>query len=214
MMDQLASLHGTDGHAIFLDNRSLAVEQVPLDVDAAGLALLVVDTRVHHEHADGGYGERRASCERAATLLGVPALRDVDVADLDAALATLTHDELRRRVRHVVTEDARVVDAAAALRAGEWAELGRLMDASHVSLRDDYEVSCEELDVAVATASAAGAVGARMTGGGFGGSAIALVPAEAVGPVRDAVAEAFADRGWEAPHAFTVTPSQGLRRDV
>ncbi len=213
MMDQLASLRCTAGHAIFLDNRTLDVEQVPLDVDAAGLALVVLDTRVHHDHAEGGYGDRRASCERAADLLGVPALRDVEPAGLDAALARLTDDELRRRVRHVVTEDVRVVGAKAALRAGDWPALGALMDASHESLRDDYEVSCEELDVAVEAARGAGALGARMTGGGFGGSAIALVPAEAAGAVGDAVRSAFADRAWSAPVVFPVTPSEGLRRD-
>ena len=213
MMDQLASLRCTAGHAIFLDNRTLDVEQVPLDVDAARLALVVLDSRVHHDHAEGGYGDRRASCERAADLLGVPALRDVDPAGLDAALARLPDDELRRRVRHVVTEDVRVVDAAAALRAADWPALGALMNASHVSLRDDYEVSCDELDVAVEAARGAGALGARMTGGGFGGSAIALAPADAAGAVGDAVRSAFAGRGWTAPVVFPVTPSEGLRRD-
>ncbi len=213
MMDQLASLRCTAGHAIFLDNRTLDVEQVPLDVDAARLALVVLDSRVHHDHAEGGYGDRRASCERAADLLGVPALRDVDPAGLDAALARLPDDELRRRVRHVVTEDVRVVDAAAALRAADWPALGALMNASHVSLRDDYEVSCDELDVAVEAARGAGALGARMTGGGFGGSAIALAPADAAGAVGDAVRSVFADRGWTAPVVFSVTPSEGLRRD-
>jgi galactokinase len=213
MMDQLASLRCTAGHAIFLDNRTLDVEQVPLDVDGAGLALVVIDTRVHHDHAEGGYGDRRASCERAAALLGVPALRDVDPASLDASLARLPDDELRRRVRHVVTEDVRVVDAVATLRAGDWPALGALMDASHVSLRDDYEVSCTELDVAVEAARGAAALGARMTGGGFGGSAIALVPLDAVDAVGDAVRTAFAGRGWAAPVVFTVTPSDGLRRD-
>jgi galactokinase len=214
MMDQLASLRCTAGHAIFLDTRSLHAEQVPLDVASAGLRLLVADTRVHHDHAEGGYGERRASCERAAGLLGVRALRDVPAADLDAAVARLPDDELRRRVRHVVTEDARVVAAVSALRTGDWATLGALMDASHASLRDDYEVSCEELDVAVAGARAAGALGARMTGGGFGGSAIALVPVGAVGAVGAAVTSAFADRGWAAPVVLEVSPSDGVRRDA
>ncbi len=213
MMDQLASLHCTEGHAIFLDNRSLAVEQVPLDVASAGLSLVVLDTRVHHDHAEGGYGDRRSSCERAATALGVRALRDVDPGSLDSMLARLPDDELRRRVRHVVTEDVRVVEAVAALRAGDWPALGRLMDASHESLRDDFEVSCEELDVAVAAARESGALGARMTGGGFGGSAIALVPAAREGAVGDTVTAAFADRGWQQPVVFPVTPSDGLRRD-
>jgi galactokinase len=214
MMDQLASLRCTAGHAIFLDNRTLDVEQVPLDVDVAGLALVVLDTRVHHDHAEGGYGDRRASCERAAGLLGVPALRDVDPVGLDAALARLPDDELRRRVRHVVTEDVRVVDAVAALRAGDWPALGALMDASHESLRDDYEVSCEELDVAVDAARDAGALGARMTGGGFGGCVIALVPDGTVADVDRAVTSAFASHGWGRPRVVEVTPSQGASRDA
>jgi galactokinase len=214
MLDQMASLFCTDGHAIVLDNRSLEVEQVPLDVAGADLRLLVVDTKVHHDHADGGYGARRAACERACALLGVKALRDVTTDDLPDALGRLADDELRRRVRHVVTEDARVLDAVTALRAGEWETLGALMAASHVSLRDDYEVSCEELDVAMEVATAAGAVGARMTGGGFGGSIIALVPSGSVAAVRQAVEAAFADRGWTAPVAFEVTPSEGMRRDA
>ncbi len=213
MLDQLASLHCTAGHAIVLDNRSLAVEQVPLDVAAAGLRLLVVDTRVHHDHAEGGYGQRRASCERAAALLGVDALRDVAEDGLAGALARLPDDELRRRVRHVVTENARVEAAAAALRGGDWRSLGRLMDASHESLRVDYEVSCDELDVAVTALRGAGALGARMTGGGFGGSAIALLPARAVDTAREAVRHAFDRRGWSAPEAFEVQPSPGMRRD-
>ena len=212
MMDQLASLRGTAGHALFLDTRSLAVEQVPLDPAADGLRLLVLDTRVHHGNADGAYGDRRAACERATALLGLRALRDLPSDGLDDALSRLPED-LRGRVRHVVTEDARVLAAVAALRAREWARLGALMDASHESLRDDYEVSCDELDVAVGAARAAGAVGARMTGGGFGGSAISLVPEPAVAAVTDSVVTAFAERGWHVPDAIEVTPSDGGRRD-
>jgi galactokinase len=213
MMDQLASLRGTAGHALFLDNRSLAVEQVPLDPAADGLRLLVLDTRVHHGNADGAYGDRRAACERASALLGLQALRDLPSDGLDDALSRLPED-LRGRVRHVVTEDARVLAAVAALRAREWARLGALMDASHESLRDDYEVSCDELDVAVDAARTAGAVGARMTGGGFGGSAIALVPEPAVAAVTESVVTAFAERGWHVPDVVEVTPSDGGRRDA
>jgi galactokinase len=214
MMDQIASLRCTEGHAIFLDNRSLSVDQVQLDVISAGLRLLVVDTRVHHDHAESGYGERRASCERAAKILGLTALRDVSVGGLEAALAELPDDELRRRVRHVVFENARVVDAATALREADWTALGALMQASHASLRDDYEVSCEELDLAVDAARDAGALGARMTGGGFGGSVIALVPEAAVADVDRAVTSAFAAHGWGRPRVFEVRPSQGARRDA
>jgi galactokinase len=213
MMDQLASLRCTAGHALFLDNRTLEAEQVPLDMVAAGLRLLVLDTRVHHGNADGGYGNRRDACERAAGLLGVTALRDIDVAGLDEALDRLGDDELRRRVRHVVLENARVVETVSALRGADWSRVGALMAASHLSLRDDYEVSCDELDVSVEAATGAGAVGARMTGGGFGGSAIALVPAADVAAVRGAVTDAFRTRGWSDPAVFEVTPSAGAHRD-
>jgi galactokinase len=213
MMDQLASLRCTSGHALFLDNRTLEVEQVPLDPASAGLRLLVMDTRVHHGHADGEYGNRRAACERAAKTLGVPALRDVAIGDLESALAKLDDDEQRRRVRHVVRENSRVLDAVAALRARDWQRVGDLMVASHESLRDDYEVSCAELYVAVEAALAGGAVGARMTGGGFGGSAVALVPDGRLGPIGEAVTRAFRDRAWADPAVFEVTPSDGAHRD-
>jgi galactokinase len=213
MMDQLASLRCTAGHALFLDNRTLEAEQVPLDTVSAGLRLLVLDTRVHHDNVDGGYGNRRAACEKAAALLGVDALRDIDAAGLDDALDRLGDDELRRRVRHVVLENARVVEMVSALRDADWSRVGALMAASHLSLRDDYEVSCDELDVSVEAATGAGAVGARMTGGGFGGSAIALVPAADVAAVRDAVTDAFRSRGWADPGVFEVTPSAGAHRD-
>jgi galactokinase len=213
MMDQLASLRGTAGHALFLDNRNLEVEQVPLDPVADGLRLLVLDTRVHHGHADGEYGDRRAACERAVELLGVTALRDLTMAGLDEALGGLPA-ELHGRVRHVVSENDRVESAVGVLRARDWAALGELMNASHASLRDDYEVSCDELDAAVEAAREAGAAGARMTGGGFGGSVVALVPAGAVDDVTAAVRSAFADRAWDRPDVFEVTPSDGGRRDV
>jgi galactokinase len=213
MMDQLASLRCTAGNALFLDNRTLDAEQVPLDPVADELRLMVLDTRVHHGHAHGEYGNRRASCEKAAAVLGVDALRDIDVAGLDDALDRLGDDVLRRRTRHVVLENARVVETVRALHRVDWPRVGELMAASHASLRDDYEVSCEELDVTVEAATAAGAVGARMTGGGFGGSAVALVPFAGVAAVQDAVQAAFRDRGWSAPEIFEVTPSAGAHRD-
>jgi len=213
MMDQLASLQCTAGNALFLDTRSLAAEQVPLDVAADFLALLVVDTRVHHSHGDGSYGNRRAACARAAKELGVASLRDVSAYGLDERLAGLD-DELRRRARHVVTENARVVDSVAALRAGDWPRLGKLMVSSHASLRDDYEVSCPELDVAVEASLAAGAVGARMTGGGFGGSAVVLTPLGRVVAVRTSVTDAFAAKDWQQPSIFEVSPSAGAHRDA
>lgn len=213
IMDQSASLLGRADAAVFLDCRTLAAEVVPLGFAEAGLALQVIDTGVRHEHATGGYRERRASCEAGAAALGVPALRDIAVADLDRAREVLD-DETFRRVRHVVTEDQRVLDTVRVLRAEGAAGIGALLDASHVSMRDDFEISVPELDVAVEAARAGGALGARMTGGGFGGAAIALVPADALPAVAAAVDRAFAARGFAAPTQFTVTPSDGARRDA
>ncbi|HST72226.1 MAG TPA: galactokinase [Kocuria rosea] len=208
IMDQSASLMGRAGGALFLDCRTLDAEVVPLPLAGHGLAVLVVDTKVAHSHADGGYGARRASCERGAAALGVTSLRDV--AD-DADLGVLD-EETGRRVRHVLTENARVLETVQRLRAGDVAGIGELLAASHASLRDDYEVSCPELDLAVEAATGAGAVGARMTGGGFGGSAIALVRAAEADRVAAAVAEAFARAGHRAPATFVVAPAQGAGR--
>ncbi len=211
IMDQSASLRGASGHAVFLDCRDQAVELVPFEAQKAGLVLLVIDTKVSHSHADGGYAARRASCELGAEVLGVRALRDVGVADLEEAGGLL--DEVTfRRVRHIVTENERVLQAVDVLRTQGPAHIGSLLDASHVSMRDDFEISCPELDLAVDTARAVGAVGARMTGGGFGGSAIALTPVGAEQRVRDAVVRAFAAAGFTAPEIFTVTPAAGAER--
>jgi len=203
-MDQVAALRSKPGHALLLDFRSGARRDVPFDPAGAGLALIVIDTRARHSLGDGQYGERRAACARAAELLGVASLREV--TDLDAAVAALPDDTLRRRVRHVVTEMARVEAAVAALDRADFAALGSLFDASHASLRDDYQISCEELDLAVAAAREAGALGARMTGGGFGGSAIALVRAAEVDRVIAAVGAAFDDGGFRAPMFLDATP--------
>lgn len=208
-MDQAASLRARAGHALLLDCRDGSVRHVPFDLAAHGLALLVVDTRAEHSHVDGEYAQRRAACDEAARRLGVPTLRDVadDPRGDDRALRTLAADVdgevLVRRVRHVTSEIGRVTAFVDALDADAVATVGPLMDASHVSLRDDYEVSCDELDLAVDAARAAGALGARMTGGGFGGSAIALVGADDVAAVAASVAGAFAARGLRAP-AFAV----------
>jgi galactokinase len=212
VMDQMASMLCTEAHALFLDCRSLAAEQVPLDVAAAGLTVLVVDTRAPHQLTDSAYGARRAACEDAARRLGVPALRDVPVDGLDAALARLDGDEQRRRVRHVVTEDDRVLRTVEVLRAGRTAGIGPLLSASHASLRDDYEVTVPQLDVAAAAAEAAGALGARMTGGGFGGCVLALVAVERADGVREAVRRAYADAGFDEPGFFEAVPSAGARR--
>ena len=213
-MDQAASMRATEDHALLLDCRSGAVEQVPFDLQAQGLVLLVVDTRAEHALVDGQYGDRRAVCEAAAVTLGVATLGEVDPADLDAALDRLPDDVSRARARHVVTEIQRVRDCVDALRRNDFHEVGRLFVASHASLRDDYEVSCRELDLAVETALQSGALGARMTGGGFGGSAIALVPAHQAEAVERRVTEAFAAADLVVPQAFTATAGPPARRDV
>jgi len=211
IMDQYASLFGAAGSAVFLDCRSEEVQLVPLELDAAGLVCLVMDTKVSHAHATGDYASRRDSCTRAAEALGVPLLRDVPPDRLPEA-ERLLDDETFRRARHIVTENRRVVEAVRTLRSDGPAAIGRLLDASHVSMRDDFEISCPELDLAVDTARANGALGARMTGGGFGGSAIALVPKDDVDTVRDAVLRAFAARGFRQPELFTVRPADGAHR--
>ncbi|MGZ4495801.1 MAG: galactokinase [Nocardioides sp.] len=206
-LDQTVAMFGEAGRALLLDCRDWSRRQVPWALD--GVDLLVVDTRASHSLTDGGYESRRRDCERAAKQLGVDLLRDV--TDPDRALAAVDAD-VRPRVRHVLTEIDRVRTAVEQLEAGDLEGLGRSFLASHASLRDDYEVSCEELDVVVETTVAAGALGARMTGGGFGGSAIALVPHDAAEAVEDAVASAFAERGWKAPGLLTASPSGGARR--
>ncbi|GAA5146851.1 galactokinase [Microbacterium pseudoresistens] len=213
IMDQMASMLGEPDAAVFLDCRSLAARTVPLRVREAGLDVLVIDTQVRHAHATGGYGERRAACERGAAELGVPALRDVAVDDLDRA-AGLLDETTFRRVRHVVTENQRVLDTVAALEAEGPRAIGGLLIASHASMRDDFEISVPELDLAVDTALAHGAIGARMTGGGFGGAAIALVDHEQADAVGAAVRASFAAAGFRAPRLFTAPPSAGPRRDA
>ena len=211
-MDQMASLHGRAGHLVFLDMRSLAAEQVPFDPPAAGLDLLVVDTHAPHAHVDGEYAERRRSCEEAARILGVPALRDVPADGLDDALSRLDDEVMRRRVRHVVTEDQRVLDTVDLLRSGRIREIGPLLTASHASMRDDFEITVPQVDVAVEEALMAGAYGARMTGGGFGGCVLALVDADSTAKVADAVAAAYAGRGFTAPDSFVARPGPGAGR--
>ncbi|MFJ5546598.1 galactokinase [Streptomyces sp. NPDC093225] len=211
IMDQMVSVCATDGAALHLDTRTLAHRPVPFDPAAHGLALLVLDTRVKHDLADGAYAALRAGCQRAAALLGLPALRDLPVAGLSAALAELP-PELVPLVRHVVTEDARVAEAVAHLDAGELTALGPVLTAGHASLRDDYRVSCAETDLAVDTALAAGALGARMTGGGFGGCVIALVPEDGSAAVTAAVTAAFRTAGHAPPAVLPAVPSAGVRR--
>jgi galactokinase len=212
IMDQMAAMLGRADAAIFLDCRSLEATVVDLGFAAAGLELLVMDTGVKHSHATGGYGERRASCELGARIMGVPALRDVSVDDLPRA-AELMDDVTFRRMRHIVTENQRVLDTVRVLHERGPRAIGDLLVASHASMRDDFEISVPELDTAVEAALSAGAVGARMTGGGFGGAAIALVAHDRIDAVTDAVIAAFVSSGYSAPTIFTVTPSAGAGRD-
>ncbi|MEC5200095.1 galactokinase [Arthrobacter sp. PL16] len=211
IMDQSASLLGEVGHAVFLDCRSGESRLVPLDLEGAGLELMVIDTRVSHSHSTGGYAARRRSCELGAELMGVPALRDLSVKDLAEAAGVLD-EETFRRVRHIVTENARVEDAVQVLTSKGPAQLGPLLVASHASMRDDFEISCAELDTAVDAALDAGALGARMTGGGFGGAAIALARADDVAAIGSAVEKAFSAAGFRAPMIFSVLPGAGAAR--
>jgi galactokinase len=204
IMDQYASLLCEAGACLFVDCRSLASRRVPLDLHRAGLALLVCDTRVERALAATGYNDRRATCERAAVLLGVTELRDATKEDL----VRLSGDELRR-TRHVVTENERVLEAMRALEADDMRTFGALMYASHASLRDDYEVSTPELDSFVDVASQVGAMGARLTGAGFGGSAIALIGQGRMDELRRSVLGAFAERGFAEPSFNRFAPAAG-----
>ncbi len=205
-MDQTIALRAEEGTALLIDFESHESRAVPIPTGAP--AVLVVDTRMQHALNDGGYADRRASCERAAADLGVPSLRQASLDDLDR----ISDETDRRRARHVVGEIARVTEAVDALEAADWPRLGALFVASHASMRDDFEISCPELDAVVEAAMGAGADGARMTGGGFGGSAVALVPHDRVDDVVDAVRARFAESGWTEPDWLFVEP--GGRADV
>ena len=213
IMDQLAALLCRAGHALLLDCRSGAGTAVPLNPPDAGLALLLIDTRARHALTDGRYAARRRACADAAATLGVRSLRDVtDDAAALAGLARVAEPALRRLSQHVVSENRRVLAAVELLRAGEQAAVGALLTASHLSLRDRFEVSWPQADAAVEAATGAGAAGARMTGGGFGGSVVALVPAGRCAEVRRAVGERFARHRWPAPRYLDAVPSGGARR--
>ncbi|RPK49631.1 Galactokinase [Streptomyces sp. ADI92-24] len=216
VMDQMASACCTEGHALHLDTRDLTQRQVPFDLAAHGLQLLVVDTRVKHALGDGAYAERRAACEEGARVLGIRTLRELPYEGLGAGLDTLAaagaDESVVRCVRHVVSDNQRVEQVIALLDAGDVRAAGPVLTAGHVSLRDDLRVSCVELDLVVETANAAGALGARMTGGGFGGSAIVLVEEAQADTVTKSVLEAFASAGYAAPGVFPAVPSAGARR--
>ena len=208
IMDQSVSLMGKSGAALLLDCRDLTTESIPFNVADAGLELLIIDTQAHHALVDGGYAERRAACESVAAKLNIPSMRHLTLEVLQASREKITETEFIR-ARHAVTEIARVMQAVKALRASDFVTLGNLINQSHASLRDDYAVSCPELDLAVDTSIAAGAMGARMVGGGFGGSAIALIQAQDVTHTREAVTKAFESRGFKRPRFFTSLPSAG-----
>ncbi len=213
LMDQMASATCRAGHVLFFDIGKDRSENIFFDPARSGLITVVIDTRAHHALADGEYAKRRASCEQAADLLGLNSLRDIPFDELGATLDRLDDEVLRRRVRHVVTENERVVNVVGHLDSGAVAAIGPDLVASHVSLRDDFEVSCEELDVAVEAAMEAGALGARLTGGGFGGSIIALLDRDRVTSLTQAVAAAFAAKGFTSPVIRIVDPADGARTD-
>ena len=212
LLDQAASMLGEEDHAVFLDCDTEQAEPVALHLREEGLQILVIDSRVEHDHATGGYGDRRASCEKGAAALGVSSLRQVQAQDL-ARASDLLDDETFRRVRHIVTENDRVLETVRVLRDAGPRAIGDLLNASQASMRDDFDITVPEIDLACDTAVAHGAIGARMTGGGFGGSSIALVPAHAVQAISTAITDALAQAGMREPTIFTVTPSQGARRD-
>jgi galactokinase len=198
MMDQLASLCGAPGTALMIDFREPTVQPVTFDPDSCDVALLLINSHAPHQHVGGEYASRRASCERAAADLGVPSLREVQDRGV-AALAAVADPVDARRARHVLTDNQRVLDIAAALRKSDFRAIGQLFTESQASMRDDFEITTNHIDLIADTAVAAGALGARMTGGGFGGCVIALVPAPMAADVADALREAVADAGYNAP---------------
>ena len=210
IMDQSISLMGKTGHALLLDCRDLSTRQIKVDFESNNLKLLIVDTRAHHALVDGGYAERRAQCEAVAKALGVRAMRDLSLGELEAARTRLP-DVNYKRARHAVTEISRVLEAVKVLEADDFSNFGDLLTKSHQSLRDDYNVSCPELDLAVDTALNLGALGARMVGGGFGGSAIALIRSDDAAKVALGIEQAFEKRGFSSPRFFDSLPGDGAR---
>jgi galactokinase len=208
IMDQSVSLMASRGFALLIDCRDLSTRNIPFDVASHGLELLIIDTQAHHALTDGGYAERRASCESVAAKLSVKSLRELTLAQLDSARANLSETEYIR-ARHAITEMKRVLDCVDALGIGDFVKVGQLINESHRSLRDDYTVSCPELNTTVEASLAAGALGSRMVGGGFGGSAIALIEASKTSQTIGAIEKAFADKKFKAPRFFTSLPSQG-----
>ena len=212
IMDQSASMLGELDHAVFLDCRDLTTKNIDLGFAREGLELLVIDTRVEHRHADGGYASRRAACEAGAAALGYSSLREASAHNLERA-AELLDEETFRRVRHVITENDRVLETVRLLQTEGPRSIGGLLHASHESMRDDFEISIDELDSAVETAMLHGAIGARMTGGGFGGAAIALCPIERLSEISRAIAAEFEILGYAKPNIFAVSASYGAKKE-
>lgn len=208
IMDQSVSLMAQAGSALLLDCRDLSTKNISFDVASNGLELLIIDTQAHHSLTDGGYAERRTSCESAVAKLGIQSLRELTIEQLNSTKSQLTETEFTR-ARHAVTEMQRVLDAVKVLETKNFEALGQLLNQSHASLRDDYTVSCPELNSAVDASISAGALGARMVGGGFGGSAIALIKAAHTDQSIAAVEKEFAEKKFKAPRFFTSLPSQG-----
>lgn len=208
VMDQMAAMLCEEAHALLLDCRDLTTSSIPFAIADADLTLLLIDTHARHELVNSEYGNRRSDCQEAATALGLDSLRDATLEQV----VSLSDEQQRRRAHHVVTEIARVEDVVATLEAGRPDDIGAFLTASHHSLRDDFEVSCEELDVTVDEALAAGALGSRMVGGGFGGCAIALCRDRDLDAVRSRVEAAYAARHWPAPEVWTPLPSAGAHR--
>lgn len=212
IMDQTASMLAQVDSAVLLDCQSLEAKSVPLGLSEKGLLVAVIDTRVAHRHSDGGYRVRRESCERGAELMGVSSLRGLTKSDLPRAQQTLEEIDFRR-VRHIITENDRVLQTVQALAQSDLAEFGQLLLGSHASMRDDFEISIDELDLAVEVAMQTGAIGSRMTGGGFGGAAIAIIKKELLPELEKNCSQAFSQRGYLEPRVFSVEPSEGARRD-
>ena len=210
IMDQSVSLMATTGNALLLDTRDLSTEQIPFDIAPLGLELLVIDTQVHHALVDGGYAERRASCEKAVNDLEIKSLRDISVADFVARKSELD-EKTYIRAFHGVTEMERVLAAVTLLKAGDFLGFGKIVTAAHQSLRDNYTVSCPELNLAVDTAIEFGALGARMIGGGFGGSAIALINSNDLSLIKSEIHKAFIASNFKEPRFFTALPSAGAK---
>jgi len=210
IMDQSVSLMAEAGSALLLDCRDLSTTLVPFDLGASGLELLIIDTKAHHALVDGEYAKRRQACESACSKLRATSLRAIDISVLEAGKELLSNEEFKR-AHHAVSEMARTLQAVEVLRQKDFASLGALITQSHISLRDDYEVSCPELNCAVDVALAHGALGARMVGGGFGGSAIALVAQGQINEIKSAIIDAFTSATFTEPRFFTSLPSAGAQ---